>query len=140
MFANQCATRYQLPVKMLYFKRLQDALTLYQIDLGVIEMIPLLAYKEYLDTVYHSRFLISDSGTGQEEPALLHTPVIVPRDFTERPQSYQYNCSIQLNANQLNSEEVFQWLEDDTVHIDASWLGDGQTSHLIIEKIQEFLQ
>jgi len=139
-FANQCATRYQLPVKMLYFKRLQDALTLYQIDLGVIEMIPLLAYKEYLDTVYHSRFIISDSGTGQEEPALLHTSVVVPRDFTERPQSYQYNCSIQLNANQLNSEEVFQWLEDDTVQIDASWLGDGQTSKKIIAYIQEFLQ
>jgi len=139
-FANQCSTRYQLPVKMLYFKRLQDALTTYQIDLGVIEMVPLMAYKDYLQTVYHSRFIISDSGTGQEEPALLQTPVVVPRDFTERPQSYQYNCSIKLDANTLNSEEVFQWLEDNTVQIDASWLGDGQTSKKIIAHIQEFLQ
>jgi len=138
-FANQCATRYQLPVKMLYFKRLQDALTMYQIDLGAIEMIPLLAYKDYLETVYHSRFIISDSGTGQEEPALLQTPVVVPRDYTERPQSYQYHCSIKLDATTLNSEAVFQWLENSALQIDASWLGDGQTSKQIIGHIRDFL-
>ena len=138
-FANECATRYHLPVKMLYFKRLQDALTTYQIDLGAIEMVPLMAYKEYLETVYHCRFIISDSGTGQEEPALLQTPVVVPRDYTERPQSYQYQCSIKLDANTLNYEEVFQWLENSTLHIDVSWLGNGQTSKQIIGHIQDFL-
>ena len=139
IFANQCSIQYQLPVKMLYFKRLQDALTTYQIDLGVIEMVPLMAYKDYLQTVYHSRFIISDSGTGQEEPALLQTPVVVPRDYTERPQSYQYNCSIKLDANTLNSEEVFQWLEN-ALEINTNWLGDGQTSRQIIEHIQNFLE
>jgi len=138
-FANQCAARYQLPVKMLYFKRLQDALTMYQIDLGAVEMIPLLAYKDYLETVYHSRFIISDSGTGQEEPALLQTPIVVPRDYTERPQSYQHHCSVKLDATTLNSEEVFQWLENDALQIDASWLGNGQTSTQIIGHIQDFL-
>jgi len=141
-FANECADRYQLPVKMLYFKRLQDTLTEYQISLGKVEMVPLMAYQEYLETVYHSRFIISDSGTGQEEPALLQTPVVVPRDFTERPQSYQYGCSIKLDANQLNSTEVFDWLESlekNEVKIDASWLGDGQTSINIIKHIRHFL-
>ena len=137
-FANECAVRYQLPIKMLYFKRLQDALTAYQIELGAIEMVPLMAYKEYLETVYHSRFIISDSGTGQEEPALLKTPVVVPRDYTERPQSYQYHCSVKLDANTLNSEEVFQWLEN-AREINASWLGDGQTSQNVIRYIREFL-
>lgn len=46
--------------------------------------------------MYHAQALISDSGTGQEEPALLKTPVIVPRDYIERPQSYQNECSIRL--------------------------------------------
>ena len=105
----------------------------------MIEIVPLMAYKEYIETVYHSRFIISDSGTGQEEPALLRTPVVVPRDYTERPQSYQYHCSVQLDATTLNSEEVFQWLENDTLRIDASWLGDGQTSQRIIRHIQDFL-
>jgi UDP-N-acetylglucosamine 2-epimerase (non-hydrolysing) len=137
-FANECAVRYQLPVKLLYFKRLLDKLNEYQISLGKVEMVPLMPYQEYLKTVYHSRFIISDSGTGQEEPALLQTRVVVPRDFTERPQSYQYGCSIKLNVNQLNSKDVFDWL-DGSVSIDSSWLGDGQTSKKIIEHIMDFL-
>jgi hypothetical protein len=69
---------------------------------------------------------------------LLQTRVVVPRDFTERPQSYQYGCSIKLNVNQLNSKDVFDWL-DGSVSIDSSWLGDGQTSKKIIEHIMDFL-
>lgn len=141
-FGNMCISTYGLPVKMLYFKRLQDAIQENQLELGSIEMIPLLAYQEYLDTVYHCRFIISDSGTGQEEPALLHTPVVVPRDFTERPQSYQYHCSVQLNANQLNHTDVFEWLdemESGKRIMDASWLGDGTTSSQILHHLQDFL-
>jgi len=140
-FGNDCAARYQLPVKMLYFKRLCDAINEYQIELGAIELIPLLSYKEYLETVYHSKFIISDSGTGQEEPALLATPVVVPRDFTERPQSYQYDCSVRLDANQLNHDAVFQWLhemETGARLMDRAWLGDGQTSALIIRHLQDY--
>ena len=63
-------------------------------------MIDLMPYEEYLTKVYHSKFIISDSGTGQEEPALLKTPVVVPRDFSERPQSYKNDCSfIFININ-----------------------------------------
>jgi len=137
-FANECSVRYQLPVKMLYFKRLQDKLDEFCISLGEIEIIPLMAYKEYLERVYHSLFVISDSGTGQEELALLETPVVVPRDYTERPQSYRHNCSIRLDVIQLNSEEVFDWLEH-PVKMDTSWLGDGQTSKNIVKYMKAFL-
>jgi UDP-N-acetylglucosamine 2-epimerase (non-hydrolysing) len=143
-FGNECIIKYNVPVKILYFKRLKDSIEKYNLDLGNIEMIPLFAYKEYLETVYNCNFIISDSGTGQEEPALLNTPVVVPRDFTERPQSYQSNCSIQLKLGQeYNSEDVFDWLEKietNQVKIDASWLGDGTTSIQIIEQIQTFLE
>ncbi len=142
-FANKCIEKYGLPVKMLYFKRLKDSLDRWNIDLGRIEMIPLLPYKEYLDTVYHSRFIISDSGTGQEEPALLNTPVIVPRDFTERPQSYTHNCSICYKAEIDNSEEVYDWLEsieNGSRIIDASWLGDGTTSTKIIQHLRKYFE
>jgi UDP-N-acetylglucosamine 2-epimerase (non-hydrolysing) len=140
-FANECIDKYNVPVKMLYFKRLQDALSTHNIELGRVEMIPLLPYKEYLEIVYHSKSLISDSGTGQEEPALLNTPVVVPRDFTERPQSYIHNCSICFKADEYNSEEVYSWLdeiENGTKQIDASWLGDGTTSKKVIEYLQKF--
>ena len=144
-FANKCAEKYNIPVKMLYFKRLKDAIDKNSLDLGKIEMIPLYAYQEYLETVYHCRFIISDSGTGQEEPALLGTPVIVPRDFTERPQSYANNCSIPLRAESdvSNHEEIFRWLEfidNCDIKIDASWLGDGSTSKMIVKQLLDFLQ
>jgi UDP-N-acetylglucosamine 2-epimerase (non-hydrolysing) len=143
LFANECIEKFQLPVKMLYFKRLKDVIDKYSLELGKIELVPLFAYKEYLKTVYNCRFIISDSGTGQEEPGLLGTPVIVPRDFTERPQSYENNCSIKLCVDNLNSEEVFEWLKNldsGKIQIDASWLGDGTTSIKITEDISNFLE
>jgi UDP-N-acetylglucosamine 2-epimerase (non-hydrolysing) len=54
-------------------------------------------YTDYLNFVYNCKFIISDSGTSQEEPALLDTKVIVPRDFTERPESIENDCSFMLN-------------------------------------------
>lgn len=140
-FANQCIEKYGLPVKLLYFKRMKDTLDTYGIDLGKVELIPLLSYKDYIETIYHCKFIISDSGTGQEEPALLNTPVIVPRDFTERPQSYSHNCSIRLNIETLNSEEVFTWISDiesGKKYIDSSWIGDGKTSQYIIQHLHTF--
>lgn len=152
-FANKCIEKYGIPVKMLYFKRLQDEIDKQSLapTLGKIEIIPLFPYKEYLDTVYHCRFIISDSGTGQEEPGLLKTPVVVPRDFTERPQSYAANCSIQLHIENDDDDDdkyscnpniIFEWissLENGNIKIDSTWLGEGNTSQLIVEEIDRFL-
>jgi UDP-N-acetylglucosamine 2-epimerase (non-hydrolysing) len=141
-FANDCINHYDLPVDFLYFKRLQDVLEKHHLHLGKIHQIPLLPYQEYLSTIYHCRFIISDSGTGQEEPALLGTPVVVPRDFTERPQSYEANCSICYQVDKNNLEEVYQWIEDIETGkktIDCSWLGDGTTSTQIITLLQQLL-
>lgn len=135
-FANTCISKYGLPVKMLYFKRLIDSITVNELDIGKIEIIPLLSYRKYLETIYHCKFLISDSGTAQEEPALVNTPVIVPRDFTERPQSYQTNCSKQLDLND-DYEEIFEWIETNE-NMDISWLGDGNTSKRIVDHIKNY--
>lgn len=136
-FANDCIARYNIPVKMLYFKRLQDIIDKEKIELGKIEIIPLLPYKEYLNIVYHSKFIISDSGTGQEEPALLNTKVIVPREFTERPQSYKNNCSFKLDLNDYS--KAFNWIDNDENIMNIEWLGDGNTSYKIVQHIENFL-
>lgn len=140
-FANMCIQKYKIPVKMLYFKRLQDAIFENKLDIGNIEIIPLMPYKEYLECIYHSKFIISDSGTGQEEPALLNVPVLVPRDFTERPQSYHCNCSKHLQLEPLNEDDVFSWidaLESNNIQIDASWLGNGTTSKQIVTILKQY--
>jgi UDP-N-acetylglucosamine 2-epimerase len=141
-FANKCSEKYNIPVKMLYFKRLMDTINKETLNIGNIQVIDLMPYREYLETVYHSRFIISDSGTAQEEPALLNTPVIVPRDFTERPQSFINHCSFQFTCDNHNETNVYQYIYDieyNTRKINIEWLGDGTTSSKIISKIETFL-
>jgi UDP-N-acetylglucosamine 2-epimerase len=135
-FAIICGNRYNLPVKMLGFNRTMQYIEQFNINLGSIKVVPLMSYKEYLYNQYHSKFIISDSGTAQEEPALLKTPVVVPRDFTERPQSYDHNCSVYLCTNQIYQ---FSFDKLDSLNIDASWLGDGKTSDRIISILKGIL-
>lgn len=137
-FANDCINRYGVPVKLLYFKRLSDSIKNNNIEIGNIEMIELLPYEEYLNTVYHCKFIISDSGTGQEEPALLNTQVVVPREFTERPQSFENNCSIQLLLDEkCNRDNVFEWI-DSEYKMNTEWLGNGTTSTQIVKHLTTF--
>jgi UDP-N-acetylglucosamine 2-epimerase len=139
-FGNLCYHKYKLPVKILFFHGLNKCLIENNINLKNIEMIPLQSYKNYLNTVYNSLFIISDSGTGQEEPALLNTPVIVPRDYTERPQSYDGNCSIKLDLN--NFENAFEYINNinnKKITMDTKWLGNGNTSELVINHVKNFI-
>lgn len=141
-YGNMCSERYGLPVKMLKFFGTCKMIDEHELDLGSIELVDLMPYKKYLDTVHHCKFLISDSGTGQEEPAFFNTPVVVPRDFTERPQSVEANCSYMLNANTLeNSSQSFNYVDNvlnGNIMMDTTWMGEGKTSDLVIEKLQEF--
>ena len=144
-YGNMCGKKYNLPVKMLKFFGTCKYLKEFDIDLGDIKLTDLMSYKNYLNTVYHSKFLISDSGTGQEEPPFFSTPVIVPRDFTERPQSVEANNSYMLDVNvDVNTEHdgSFEWLDkyfDGELEVSTEWLGEGNTSDLIIDGLKKFL-
>ena len=127
-------------MKILHFTRLQRALDTHNIDLELIEMIPLMSYKNYLTFAYNCKFVISDSGTACEELPLLDVPVLVPRDYTERPQAYTSRCSIPLNLNADNFDDVWKYIEEDHTNRDTSWLGDGNTSERVIQGIEKFLQ
>jgi len=139
------------PAKWLKFPRTMKYLEMYNISLDGIEVVNLMSYKQFLEAQYHSLFMISDSGTAQEESAILQTPVIVPRDYTERPQSMRYNCSkmltipdkpIQHSQCIPSFEESNQWLveiEQGKRTIDSSWLGNGKTSEKIVKILKEVL-
>jgi UDP-N-acetylglucosamine 2-epimerase (non-hydrolysing) len=135
-YAQECGKKYGVPVKMLKFKRTCDFINKYSILLGEIEEVELMGYPEYLRNVYHSKFIISDSGTAQEEPAFFGTKVIVPRDFTERPESVEANCSFMLNIG--NFQESFDWIDSGS-KIDSSWMGNGTTSEQIIKFLKKYL-
>lgn len=142
-YANLCIEKYGIPVKMLNFGRTTKYMEEYGTELGNVELVDLMAYKEYLTTIYHCPFIISDSGTAQEEPAIFDTPVIVPRDFTERPQSVEANCSYMLDVNSDSKfEDSWNWLskiENKELTMDVKWLGDGNTSDLVVSQLKEFM-
>jgi UDP-N-acetylglucosamine 2-epimerase (non-hydrolysing) len=147
-----------LPVRLLRFPRLERQMAAFGLDLpadGPVAWTPLMPYRAYLEAVYHAAFLISDSGTGQEEPALLGTRVVVPRDFTERPQSYAAGCSVRLDVGGGGDGEeggeaearVFAWLDAANGPLTTDWLrggcgGEGEdetTSARVVAKVVAFL-
>lgn len=142
-YAQEASRCYNVLVHMVSFGRTMQKLNEYGIDLGTIEAVPLMSYKEFLHAQYHSLFVYSDSGTAQEEAALLGTPVIVPRDFTERPQSMEHDCSYLMHVeSEASVDASFTWLEDhfsDVRAIDSAWLGSGNTAERIVKVIEETL-
>lgn len=146
-FGNLCAEKYNLPVKMLYFKGTFDCINDNQLDLGLIQKIDLLPYKKYLETCYHCKFVISDSGTSVEELPLLEVPVICSRDYSERNVSYVNNCSYKLLIHDTdidNWNNAFYWIEDYANNKDRNtdWLfvPNNNTSDLVIKHLNSFLE
>lgn len=143
-YGQNVSHRYHLPIYMVSFGRTIEALNTFGINPGCIELVPLMSYKQFLDSQYNSLFVFSDSGTAQEEAALLGTPVITPRDFTERPQSIEYNCSFLLHIEDNSSiDESMTWLEDHFAGRrtpNPVWLGSGNTAESIVKIIEEDLQ
>ena len=43
-------------------------------------------YESFLNLINHSKFIISDSGGVQEEASILRKPLLIPRNYTERPE------------------------------------------------------
>jgi len=142
-YAQNASYQYNVPVRMVSFGRTMQKLDEFGIDLGCIQTVPLMSYKQFLEVQQNSLFVYSDSGTAQEEAALLGVPVIVPRDFTERPQSMEHDCSFLLHIEQDGAvEESFNWL-DGCLHgirmPNPVWLGFGDTASRIVKVIEETL-
>jgi UDP-N-acetylglucosamine 2-epimerase (non-hydrolysing) len=137
-YAEKAQDKYGVPVKMLRFKRTFEHLP----PLGKafpFEIVDLMGYKEFLEFQHDAVFSISDSGTAQEEAPLLNLPVVVPRDFTERPQSFWSECSLPLVEDQGSWNASFAYVDgvrDGRIKPSLSWLGDGNTSELIVDALK----
>ncbi len=130
----------ELPVLFLEFPRTLAALKKYDIKIEGIETIPLVGFKKHLQLEYDSKYIVSDSGTDQEQPALLNIPVFVPREYTERPLSYSTGCSRRLTKEMTPSIISFA-LEFMYESMNASWLypPNGVTSDWIVNSLLDFL-
>lgn len=137
-FCRICSKKYNLPIKLLSFRRTLTKISENGLSLSGVESIPLVGYIEFIRLQQESLFLISDSGTAQEEPAIIDVPVIVPRDYTERPQSVDNGCSVMLDVNNTVTDTSFidRYLKR-FIHKSVSWLGAGQASNLIVTGLKE---
>lgn len=136
--ANLFAKKYNLPVEMLGFKRTLDKLEEFDIPLGVVTVVDQMGYYAYLQKAYHSKLVISDSGTAQEELAFLKTPVLVPRDFTERQESITHCCSVMVDVSKNNYNIDYLIESLDFLNFDTSWMGNGKTSEKIVQYIHKY--
>lgn len=129
-YATQYSLYFNLPIKMLEFPRAMKTMEEYGISIpDCIEIVPLMSFKDFLEAQCRSRFIFSDSGTAQEEPALFGVPVVVPRDFTERPESVEHGCSFMLELRNQSYKESLTWIEN--ADPDSSWLGNGTAARQI---------
>ena len=136
--------KFKSKILFLKFKRTMIQLKKFKINTSELNLIPLQGYKNYLSLQRDSFFILSDSGTAQEEPSIFKKPVIVPRDYTERPQSYKYNCSFKINVNNKNKSwnNSVLWINklgDKKIKSNKEWLGDGTTSSQIAKILESKL-
>jgi UDP-N-acetylglucosamine 2-epimerase (non-hydrolysing) len=137
-WARDLSVEFNTPCFSLEFPRTYSYIDLYGINTYHVERVGLMPYKEYIEAVYDSLFVISDSGTAQEEPAILGTPVLVPREYTERPQSYETLCSKYLPVDYGDVEfmEIVDFIVNVSKNMCSDWLGCGNTSVEIISHLK----
>lgn len=137
--ANRLSKEYDLRCLSLQFPRTYKSITEFDVSTGDVEAVPLMPYKKYIQHIYDCQFIISDSGTAQEEPALIQTPVLVPRDFSERPQSYEAMCSkkIDVNKNSKDISDVKYFIDTQSKEMNSDWLGEGTTASKVLRVIKE---
>ena len=143
-YLKVCKKYFKCKIYFLKFHRTLDELSKLNINLNFIDFIDLQSYKNFLLLQQNSLFIISDSGTAQEEPALFKKPVIVPRDFTERPQSVTNNCSFMLNINKKDKSwnKSINWITkilNSDIKMNYKWLGSGNTSEKITNTIKKLI-
>lgn len=140
-FAVGLAKRYKTKIKLLMFPKVQSLLNnnpdvIKKEDRHYFEFTPLMSFREYVLAQQNSIAVISDSGTAQEECALLDVPVLVPRDYTERPQSYTTHNSMRIPVgykSQSCIDRAIKFIEeyDDNISRSARWLYPPQVTQLL---------
>ena len=59
-------------------------------------------YKDFIELIKYSKFIISDSGGVQEEAAIYRKPLLIPRQYTERPEMLnKFNILVKNNKELL---------------------------------------
>lgn len=95
-------------------------------------------YEEILALMTHSKGIITDSGTLNEEACVLNIPCINMRKATERPQVYDVKASVKFDPDQPKKyppEIIFKKLDKISKTHWPNPFGDGKSSQRIADDI-----
>lgn len=95
-------------------------------------------YEEMLILLSHSKAVLTDSGTLNEEACILNIPCINMRKSTERPQVYDVKASVKFDPDQAQkypSNIIYKKLETISKNKWKHNLGDGKSSERIAKDI-----
>ncbi len=98
-----------------------------------------LNYFDFVKLLSRSALLISDSGGVQEEATALGVPVLITRDFTERPEVIEAGLGklVGCNRDKIVSE-ASKLLEEKRERKSQSVFGDGKASSRITQILRRF--
>jgi len=100
-------------------------------------------YEEMLILLTHSKAVLTDSGTLNEEACILNIPCINMRKSTERPQVYDVKSSVKFDPDQPKKypvEIIYKKLEKIRNNKWKHTLGDGKASERIAKDILKRLR
>jgi UDP-N-acetylglucosamine 2-epimerase (non-hydrolysing) len=145
-YLNDLGKKLNLPVKLVKFRRAQKLIDENNLLKGkpTIELVGPYGFVKYLELQYHAYGVVSDSGTSQEECPLLGVPVVIPRNYTERPESVQFGNSLLIGETRKIEEMTdftIEFFNNYSISQEKiEWLGDGKTSDRIIKILKEEIQ
>jgi UDP-N-acetylglucosamine 2-epimerase (non-hydrolysing) len=144
-FLSELGEKTKLEIRLVKFNRALKLIDKYKLlkDKKNVKLIGPYGFLDYLNLQYNAYGVVSDSGTSQEECPLLGVPVVVPRNFTERPESVDNGNSILIGENNPIEKMVRDTLKFfDSYSISKEkikWLGDGKTSEKILKILKKEL-
>lgn len=142
-YIEQLARAVRKPVLWLNFPRTMSVMRENGVELPAsFHVVPLMGYIEFLTAQRQSYCMVSDSGTAQEEPAILDVPVLVPRDFTERWESVRAGNSVMVDVARPGHELVraaVDFVTNFKTPTDTVWMGSGDTAERIVSILGEKL-
>jgi UDP-N-acetylglucosamine 2-epimerase (non-hydrolysing) len=98
-----------------------------------------LDYFDFVQLLFHSTLLISDSGGVQEEATALGVPVLITRDFTERPEVIEAGLGKLVGCDRDKIVfEASKLLEEKGERKSRSVFGDGKASSRITQILRRF--
>lgn len=102
-------------------------------------------YKSFCNSMNDAFLILTDSGGVQEEAPALGKPVLVLRDFTERPEAVELGVVKLIGTKKDNIvNEVSQLLDNNEVYqkmaIGISPYGDGNAAARILDALKDFLR